>query len=329
MVQPLRETLIISSEVRDPLPHMISHTRIPVILFRAPINPSSSDPYHLTFQQHGYEATSVPVLTETFRTDELRRILERGCQGYDGVVIMSRRGAEGWVRAATAISGASEGLEAPSSTRASKTPDGGEPHDCDPCSSQDIAAPLHWSTIPLFTVGSSARDTSARAVISSNLKLDTSNQSLTAKSATALIPILLQNHSARSFLIIRGDRSLDEIPAALVSAGRKVRETTLYETIEHPELGRRVSAITEGLPNGAIWMTFFSPSSAGMALSYLRRLGMLSSTDGSGGLRERVRIAAIGETTRRFLEDQGVEVDAVAEEPNAEGLVEAIRRAGE
>lgn len=76
-------------------------------------------------------------------------------------------------------------------------------------------------------------------------------------------------------------------------------------------------------------MTFFSPSSAGMALSYLRRPGMLSSTDGSGGLRERVRIAAIGEMTRRFLEDQGVEVDAVAEEPNAEGLVEAIRRAGE
>ena len=58
-----------------------------------------------------------------------------------------------------------------------------------------------------------------------------------------------------------------------------------------------------------------------MALDHLP-----SSTESPlGGPSGRVKIAAIGETTTQFLVQYGLEVQAVAKEPTAEGLVNAIR----
>ena len=72
---------------------------IPVILFRTLTQPFASDPFHLLLAQGPYEEKSIPVLNETYVVEELTRIVERGPDGWEGVIIMSRRGAEGWVQA--------------------------------------------------------------------------------------------------------------------------------------------------------------------------------------------------------------------------------------
>jgi uroporphyrinogen-III synthase len=50
---------------------------------------------------------------------------------------------------------------------------------------------------------------------------------------------------------------------------------------------------------------------------------VLDLLEGSAG----VRVFAIGETTRKYLLSRGVRVDAVANEPTALGMLEALRRA--
>ena len=74
--------------------------RVPVILFKTPANTFPSDPYTQLLEEHGYEPSFVPVLNESFRLDELEAIIVGGEDEYEGVVIMSRRGADAWVRAA-------------------------------------------------------------------------------------------------------------------------------------------------------------------------------------------------------------------------------------
>lgn len=78
-------------------------SRSPVLLFKTPIQPFTSDSYRILLAKDGYEPIFVPVLAETFRTEELGGIIESGGKGYEGLVIMSRRAAEAWVKAAKAI----------------------------------------------------------------------------------------------------------------------------------------------------------------------------------------------------------------------------------
>lgn len=60
-------------------------------------------------------------------------------------------------------------------------------------------------------------------------------------------------------------------------------------------------------------MAFFSPSSAELVLPLL------------GDRLVQYRVAAIGGTTEKHLRERGVMVEAVAEQPTAEGLLEAIQ----
>ena len=102
-------------------------------------------------------------------------------------------------------------------------------------------------------------------------------------------------------------------------------EVIVYRTSEDPNLRQRL----EGLDDKG-WIVFFAPSSAEIVLSYL-----VKGHDGHSGTgytikqrrMEDYRIAAIGQTTRRFLEDQGLEVDATAESPDALGLLLAMQQA--
>jgi uroporphyrinogen-III synthase len=132
--------------------------------------------------------------------------------------------------------------------------------------------------------------------------------------------------------VIRGDKSTEEVQSALRAAGREVVEVVVYQTSQRPELETALrTALPEiypAQPNGlssqlkpsttppAPWLAFFSPSSAGMVLDLLV---------GSAG----IRVFAIGETTRKYLLSREVKVDAVANEPTAQGMLEALRRAEE
>jgi len=155
------------------------------------------------------------------------------------------------------------------------------------------------------------------------LQLDAS-RAIQAKSASALLPLILQACSSdtQPLLLVRGDKSTNELQEGLKKAQRAYIETTVYSTTGRSTLKSDVEALSERIKDttGDIWLAFFSPSSAEMALSYLS-----SPTDPPrSGILARFRIAAIGETTSQFLMEYGLQVHAVATEPTAEGLVNAI-----
>lgn len=171
---------------------------------------------------------------------------------------------------------------------------------------------LGWNTVQLFTVGSSSIEhlASAQTTLPLHLQLD-AKSAVQAKSASELLPLLTARRQG-SYLIIRGDKSTEELQLGLTAAGREYRETTVYTTSPRPSLRGDIDAMGE-LDSG--WMVFFSPSSAEWVLPLLpARLGL-----------GQYRIAAIGLTTERFLVQQGLQVSAVAEEPTAEGLLRAIQ----
>ncbi|WVQ94035.1 hypothetical protein IAU59_001113 [Kwoniella sp. CBS 9459] len=111
-------------------------------------------------------------------------------------------------------------------------------------------------------------------------------------------------------------------------------------------LKRRGAA--EGVDRGPTkgWLAFFSPSGVDVALSAMTGLTHNGEKTFDGGPQGATgdneffgrskmpgpwkdwRIFAIGETTRRYLEDErGLKVDAMADRPDAEGLAQAISAA--
>ena len=91
-----------------------------VILFKTPQSESkpSTDPYYELLNQYGYETTFVPVLEDAYDTAALERVLggdvednrgERVNAGFDGIIITSRRGAEGWMSSARTVQAADQG----------------------------------------------------------------------------------------------------------------------------------------------------------------------------------------------------------------------------
>lgn len=152
---------------------------------------------------------------------------------------------------------------------------------------------------------------------------DVSN-AISAKSAVLLgqkmLHLLPPPQAGRSFLFIRGDKSSNDLQPMLREAGYSVKETQVYVTSANPKVEAYISEAINTLPtnSSSLWLVFFSPSTSGYALPHLQSL-MASE--------RAVQIAAIGEKTRSFLVENGIKVDAVAEEPNAAGLVQALQRA--
>jgi hypothetical protein len=70
-----------------------------VILFRTATG--VNDPYEVALRSAGYHAKSIKVLFEEYDVRELEEIIRAGPGGWGNIVISSKRGAEGWIRAAT------------------------------------------------------------------------------------------------------------------------------------------------------------------------------------------------------------------------------------
>lgn len=73
-----------------------------VILFKAPGSSDEPDPYRLRFESASYRLGYVPVLQEFFDTAELSGLLSES-DNWAGVIITSKRGAEGWIKAVQSI----------------------------------------------------------------------------------------------------------------------------------------------------------------------------------------------------------------------------------
>ena len=159
----------------------------------------------------------------------------------------------------------------------------------------------------------------------------------TAKSAIELLPILTSHHTQGRYLIIRGDKTTNELQAGLSGVGISYEEVGVYTTSPRVDLSANLekaigrsssssssspsSTSTSSSPltcnerkqNAETWMAFFSPSSAELVLPILDdRLAQYG-------------VAAIGGTTEKYLKEHGVDVKAVADQPTAEGLLAAIQ----
>lgn len=129
---------------------------------------------------------------------------------------------------------------------------------------------------------------------------------------------------------------MESLQEGLTKGSRVFTELRVYDTFARPTLNGDVASILEDIDEArTTWLAFFSPSSAEMVTDALlsiepeRQREADTSRHGQDkrrrkGLLASFRIAAIGETTARYLVDQGVEVDAVARQPTARGLLEAI-----
>jgi uroporphyrinogen-III synthase len=200
--------------------------------------------------------------------------------------------------------------------------------------------------VQLFTVGTSSLEHLAahQERLPSPYRLDASS-AIQAKSATELLPLILAHPAGKvgRILVLRGDKSMESLQDGLRETSRTYTELTVYETSARPTLQRDISAILAQHDEGeSMWLVFFSPSSAEMVIR------TLTSTSGPQDrergeqtndpqevceleerrkevLWTRFRVAAIGETTARYLVDRKISVEAVAKEPTAQGLLEAIQ----
>lgn len=157
----------------------------------------------------------------------------------------------------------------------------------------------------------------------------------------------------RPYLMLVGDKTLPTLPARLGAAGRAVTRVPVYATAEAPTLGADLEAFFAALspplsvspppappasvpaptpapPPPPLWVAFFSPSSAAYVLPHLEKRARLpraaaplpSAADGAH--LSPVRFVAIGGTTEKALTDAGYVVAAVAQTPDADGIVEAM-----
>ncbi|ORY25159.1 Uroporphyrinogen-III synthase HemD-domain-containing protein [Naematelia encephala] len=289
--------------------------RTPIIIFKRPLDIIVSDPYFVDLYASGeYEPHFIPVLTETFKTDGLRDIISKGGAAWDGVIITSKRGAEAWIKACEEIEEFTSNSFSPRDGPSKSTAD--------------------WSHTPLFAVGSTARQTIVESALSPSFRLNTSDPRPSARNSSQLVPLIL-DHPAnlnRPYLILRGDKTLDEIPNQLRKVGRQFHQVEVYETRQDPDLVESLMEIKGRsiIPDGKdIWLAFFSPSSAGMVLPHLLsledELGPLPGRLGQTGQKARIKVLAIGETTRAWCEKEGIAVAAVAEQPNSHGVLQALK----
>jgi len=185
---------------------------------------------------------------------------------------------------------------------------------------------IDWNDIQLYTVGSTSLDTLSESNLRlpECLRLDTA-RSIQAKSATALLPLLLQtpNIQDRPLLLIRGDKSTNELQHGLNEGSRSYLETIVYITTRRPSLQDDIKALVKQIAEGEseFWLAFFSPSSAQMVLDAFPPVQERH----DNGFWSKTKWAAIGETTAHFLVEYGVEVHAAAKEPTPKGIVDAIQ----
>ncbi|EIW67808.1 hypothetical protein TREMEDRAFT_63699 [Tremella mesenterica DSM 1558] len=391
-----------------------SHPSRNVILFRTP---TEQDTYHLTLSSLGCHPISIPVLMEEYHISQLIQIIQHG-PTYDGIIISSKRSAEAWIRAVTSLS---------TSSTIDISPSNSYVHD-----SLTHSHLQNWSSTPLYCVGNSSLELFKQSNLEKRWLPDL-RMAISSKSATTLIPHILLHHEpysssgsgsvsgsntshvtsrnrlgnsassqvliehrSKRYLLLRGDKTLDEIQKVIREEGNEVHEVEVYRTFPRPEveLERDLDRIMGDLKDEGGWLGFFSPSGAEVGLPFLRKRGFISGTrehikraeetglafdeektgfergimdeqriveeemvfiknlretgkerlkqvvgniEGEGENEERDvgegstgrggwKVVVIGHTTEEYLtrSDVGVRVNAVAETPDVEGIVNAI-----
>lgn len=180
------------------------------------------------------------------------------------------------------------------------------------------AAAAHmWTDAPFYAVATAT----ARALVEAGVPRASIHGAEEAgtgeRLASYMVDRLRADPPCRPLLYLVGDKRRDTVARALAEAGITVQELQVYSTrirSDFPSLFE--PALVDALATDRhVWLALFSPSGASAVLPIVRKLGAL----------ERIRLAAIGPTTRDALvDDHGLSPHAVASSPGAAALAEAM-----
>lgn len=270
-------------------------TKKRVILFK---KQDSQDKYNQLLIEHDYITEFIPVLDHTIEnTDNLKAILSNGphVENIQAMILTSQRTVEALSRAYHLI--------------------GNLP--------PEILQ--EWNALPMYIVGPQTAEAlaqlplfktshdPAKADHKSSSYLSHSNWTV-APRATELIKALVT--TTYQFLFLAGDKRRDVIPEALSKAHLSFREVQTYATCVHPQLVERMKK-----PLIADWAVYFSPSGLKFILSSVDE----STKQNLLVAKQHPKIAAIGPTTADYIRDDlGLNIDVMAEEPDAEHILKAI-----
>jgi uroporphyrinogen-III synthase len=183
---------------------------------------------------------------------------------------------------------------------------------------RDVDAPLArpLTELPVFVVGPATAEALASTACPPRAVLGAASSG-TGESLARFIG----NHYASSppplpLLYLVGDKRRDVLPSILRDAGIALEELEVYRTDVRPSFEAELDVALDALQDvDDASIVAFSPSGAKTAIPVLQRRGLLG----------RLRMVAIGPTTRDYLvEEMGVRVDAMALSPAAHGLVHAL-----
>lgn len=166
-----------------------------------------------------------------------------------------------------------------------------------------------WKSKQNFSVGEA---TSLLAL--ELLELETSGRETgNAQKLSELIIEIFKDKTCQGFLCPSGNLRLGILEKNLNEASITIDYVEVYETIEHPEL----AASIEKLKNEKInFIVFFSPSGVDFALPHLMQHGIDL---------EKLKIIAIGPSTKKCLVDHELKCFAECDKPNPESLLAALR----
>jgi uroporphyrinogen III methyltransferase/synthase len=161
----------------------------------------------------------------------------------------------------------------------------------------------------LCAIGPATRD----AVASLHLKVDVMAGEYVAEGLLEA----LKNHdmNGAEVLIARAAVARDTLPAELARRGARVDVAETYRTVVPMDLAARAAAVIKRKPD---WITFTSSSTVS---NFIEAVG------GSG--LDGIKVASIGPVTSATLRNYGIEPAVEAEVYTTEGIVDAIKSAGQ
>lgn len=324
-------------------------TRRHLVLVRTPKEPVEQDPYRVALDSlaadgHSLRLHHLAVLETAFcNQDELIKTVAtihdpaapETTPPYDGIVLTSARSVDAYCAAQTAL--------APSN-------------------------PLPPPSVPFFVVGHPTCTALHRAPCAPRPEqvLGADEGGTGERLAEYIVRYFAAGEHSDAprrgrkprLLYLTGDKNRDTLPRILSAGGIDLEPLQVYSTCRCPEFEARLEAVLgeiraeEAEPRGAqeeedregyeIWFALFSPSGAGECLAEMRQRGLLADSTASVSSsragpespparapRHRIRFAAIGPVTERFLREQDLPVDAVASHPEPAALLSAVLSASE
>lgn len=127
-----------------------------------------------------------------------------------------------------------------------------------------------------------------------------------------LIEDLKENMNLKRFLFPSGNLKQDLLEKSLEEGKIKVENIEVYETIQHEKLE---DSIEELKVLKVDYIIYFSPSGVNFSLPLLRKRGINV---------QDIKIIAIGPSTKKSLEDNGLHCYRMCPKPSPESLLEAL-----